>query len=503
MIALAATVHAQKPMALIEEFTNWGCGPCASYSPTLESFINDRLGDVAVIKYHVSWPAPKDPFYVGQESAIDSRVSYYGLNSVPTVVINGHVAGQPNNAELTYTVDNFLGEEHKFALALTEEVLNGDSLTFTATVTPLADWTGNGLRLRVCPVEEEVVPAEPYPNGEEKAIFSMRAMLPGAEGWNPGNTLQANVPVSYTDGCSLKNFENTKEMGLVAFLQDDDTRDVLATAYISKGATHGDWITVCSLQDTPGETCVPDFHGNVIFRNDGANALTSADLCVKVNDDIKTYHWTGNLEYMERDTLSFDNFTEFTFAEGEDNTVDVWFENVNGKETTEEHSNTLSSTFKNSIQAEGAVQLTIFTDRKPEETTWQVLNSAGEVVQQGGPYDKARHTYTDTLHLSTDDCYTLEFLDGGGNGIYGPNGTGYCKLSQLNSDGTAKQLWKGYYEGSVFDLFFNLHHAAEPDGISSVKSDTDPKEEIYYLNGIKTEKPGKGVFIINGKKVLR
>ena len=34
---------AQKPLVLIEEFTNTGCGPCASWSPVLDATIDYHL----------------------------------------------------------------------------------------------------------------------------------------------------------------------------------------------------------------------------------------------------------------------------------------------------------------------------------------------------------------------------------------------------------------------------------------------------------------------------
>ena len=52
----------QKRLVLIEEFTNTGCGPCASWSPLLDSCINYRLGDCIAIKYHSGYPYNADEF---------------------------------------------------------------------------------------------------------------------------------------------------------------------------------------------------------------------------------------------------------------------------------------------------------------------------------------------------------------------------------------------------------------------------------------------------------
>lgn len=45
---------------------------------------------------------------------------------------------------------------------------------------------------------------------------------------------------------------------------------------------------------------------------------------------------------------------------------------------------------------------------------------------------------------------------------------------------------------------------ADPVGIGGIEADTDGKQEIYDLSGRKLRKAsGKGVYIINGKKVAR
>ena len=64
IFAAALTVQAQKRLVLVEEFTNTGCGPCASWSPVLDSALFYRMGECIAIKYHSSYPDRNDPFYL-------------------------------------------------------------------------------------------------------------------------------------------------------------------------------------------------------------------------------------------------------------------------------------------------------------------------------------------------------------------------------------------------------------------------------------------------------
>ena len=84
---------AQKRLVLIEEFTNTGCGPCASWSPVLDSCINYRLGDCIAIKYHSAFPNKEDEFYLNEKEAQQSRVDYYDIHAVPTTLVDGQELG--------------------------------------------------------------------------------------------------------------------------------------------------------------------------------------------------------------------------------------------------------------------------------------------------------------------------------------------------------------------------------------------------------------------------
>lgn len=130
--------------------------------------------------------------------------------------------------------------------------------------------------------------------------------------------------------------------------------------------------------------------------------------------------------------------------------------------------------------------LKIYTDRKPEETTWKVYNSAGEVVDQGGPYSEPRKTYEKVLNLKTDDCYTLEFNDAGGDGIVGKAGNGYYIIYQYTSDKKKKNIKQGDYDGASHLVDFSLENTDVTLGIEGIEADninTDTPVTVYDISG--------------------
>ena len=461
-VACSLQVCAQKRLVLIEEFTNTGCGPCASWSPVLDSCINYRLGDCIAIKYHSRYPNPQDEFYTNESTANQARVDYYDVTGVPATFVDGQELGIRSYAYLEQAISYCQQQPAAFAISISKQ-LEGAHLTAKVALAPaagldtetrqalLSPGSLSKLRLYVAAIEEHITSPTPWPNGETELNYTMRKL-------NEGSIV---TPTEQTEWeTDLEAFGNLSELGVLAFVQNVETRQILATAYSGPNAEGENRLTLQNLTDTPDLICTPDYYGKVILRNDGANVITSATLNVGVNGAVKQYPWTGSLAYLERDTLAFSDFTGFQLASEGSNSVKVWMSGING---TQAVSNTRTSAFSNSVQAAHAVQLRLYTDKKPEETTWKLYNSAGDVVQEGGPYDgQARKFITVDFDLAQDDCYLLEFLDAGGDGIKGSAGNGYYQLLQKSAEGKTTRIAQGDYDGSAHYLHFRLTDAPQP-----------------------------------------
>jgi len=464
-IACSLPSYAQKRLVLIEEFTNTGCGPCASWSPVLDSCISYRLGDCIAIKYHSRYPNPQDEFYTNESEANQARVDYYNVTGVPATFVDGQELDTRSFEYLEQAISYCQQQPVKYDLTVRNKQVNGTTLTAEVALAKIVNDENEDeleskeelakLRLFIAAIEEHIASTTPWPNGEQELNYTMRHMLPAG-----GIPLEAISMHLSLDNWDVSDFDNLSELGVLAFIQNMETREILATAYSGPNAEGENQMTLQNLTDTPDLICTPEYYGKVILRNDGANTITSATLNVGVNGAVKQYPWTGSLAYLERDTLAFSGFTEFELDSDGSNSVEVWMSDING---TDAMSNTRTSAFSNSVQAAHAVQLKLYTDKKPEEISWKLYNSAGDVVQEGGPYDgQARKFINVDFDLAQDDCYLLEFLDAGGDGIKGSAGNGYYQLLQKNAEGKTTRIAQGDYSGSVFDLHFRLTDAPAP-----------------------------------------
>ena len=228
-------------VALIEELTSSTCPPCASlnaqFDPLLESLdVNMDGGDVAAIKYQMNWPSPgTDPSY-NPDGA--TRRTYYGTSGIPEVWIDGKPMTQGTAAEITgaAAVPAFVDID----LNVTR---TGMEVDVEATVTSYAAWTGS-YKLHIAAVEKEYA----YPGSttsQDEFHFAMRKMMPNGSGSNLTSmtsggtqTISESYTFEETPGVnptqnSYKLWESLDDVIIVAFVQNNTTKEVLQAAFVN------------------------------------------------------------------------------------------------------------------------------------------------------------------------------------------------------------------------------------------------------------------------------
>lgn len=460
-----------KKVVLIEEFTNTGCGPCAQLNPMLDSVLNVKLGDAISIKYHVAWPDANDPMYLQNPQELQAKRDYYNVTGVPFVAIDGVEKG--SNKWDSY-IDERAGMEQAFEIGITYNLSDSKLLTVNSNITASRAISGTNLRFFAVVIEEDIVFDKPTGNGETEFPNVMRKILPDANGFALPTQIAAGQQFSTTDTWQIQDnsFYRIEEMAIVGFIQDLATKEVFQAFYFPKLNTEVDEAEVVMAENMPRRICVPEFGAKVKIRNNGTNNLTSCKLNLSVNGSLTQIVWSGNLKTLESDFITVDSFKDFALNLGGINNVKFWLTDING---TSKSSPEYKNAFYSALTAERQMELLLFTDKKPEEISWKVFNSVGDVIDEGGNYTEQRKTYKQMINFKVDDCYRIVFYDAGSDGICCDNGSGYVKLTQINGDGTTKEMYKGYYSGSEYVLSFSMTNV-EP---LSVLVANDSKIDIY------------------------
>lgn len=162
--------------------------------------------------------------------------------------------------------------------------------------------------------------------------------------------------------------------------------------------------------------------------NAGNNPITSLELEVNFNGESEIINWNGEIPVTNDALVGLGTFLP---EEGENNlSVEILSVNENADGNPEGNATDRDIlAFDNGILA----TINIDFDDYPEETSWDITNSAGTVLYQGGPYTDDSPDLNEAICLGT-DCYFFTIYDDYGDGICCGFGSGsYQVIDQFGS----------------------------------------------------------------------
>ena len=165
----------------------------------------------------------------------------------------------------------------------------------------------------------------------------------------------------------------------------------------------------------------------LMFTNRGFDTLTSVQVHYQLNAaPWQTSSWTGSLLTLDSDTVSLPSMMLVNGL----NTLTVAVSAPNGGVDGNPLNDTLSLSFT-AFPSGTTMTVEIQTDDYPGETTWEIVDSVGTVIYQGGPYSNPNTNHLEVLCLG-DGCYDFIIYDSYGDGICCAFGTGYVNLLDQN-----------------------------------------------------------------------
>ena len=301
-------------IVLLEEFTNASCGPCAAQNPAFNALIERNRDKVAVIKYQTWWPG-YDPMYLSNTAQVRVRTPYYGVNSVPRVLVDGTTYnGQPGgvtqnsiNTRYNNATNIEIDLTHNFNAAL-------DSVFITCTVNNVSTANIPSLyQLYVILTEREIRFPDPPGATNEKDFYDvMRQMITGASGSNLGSiaaggskTFDFAMPVP-------TNYYSIKNLSAVAFVQRNTTKQVLNAGVSDPIQLMGTFYDVSSsiAADNTDGLCDYMVDASIDFINETDDEVTEVVAAAEVDGmEIGRETFTGSLMKGDLGTIEFKDLT--------------------------------------------------------------------------------------------------------------------------------------------------------------------------------------------------
>ncbi len=434
------TFSQSQRLVLVEEFTNACCGPCASQNPAFDALLQANPTKITAIKYHTNWPGV-DPMNTQNPGDVQEKVTYYSVTGVPyaaldgTPIVGSNYLGAPSNLtqqkiDAEYAIPSPLEISINHQLSATN-----DTIFVTMLIKATQAVSGN-LVANIAVIEKHIhFNSPPGSNGEKDFYNVMKKLLPTKSGTTLPSSMAAGDYIIITTSWKLANVYNLSELSVVGFVQNLTNKSVLQAANSSTAPLTGIYANdaqITEVSNVLDKTCSGSLNPVVTVRNNGQQLITSFQVNYSVNNSSPlTYNWNGNLPVFGTTTIALPSIA---FSLLDNNTLTIECLSPNGITDDYPQNNTVTKSFTSAPVAQNYVSLILRTDNLPQETTWDIKNSSGQVMKSGGPYTQTNHIYKDTLYLSTSDCYLFTIYDAGGNGICCTNGHGVYQL--LCNDGT-------------------------------------------------------------------
>jgi hypothetical protein len=175
---------------------------------------------VAIIRYHVNWPGPSDPYYLYNTGENAARWNYYSVNGVPYARVDGNIAATSYGSYVTYINNEYNNNESPVTMSLSGDYnpVNDTGHIIVTTFTE-ADSGYTSLKLRLVTAESRIHWTHPPSVGIHNQTF--RDMIPNTA----GKTITLTVGETRYDTFTFaaRSPINSDSTELVAFIQSDRT----------------------------------------------------------------------------------------------------------------------------------------------------------------------------------------------------------------------------------------------------------------------------------------
>jgi thiol-disulfide isomerase/thioredoxin len=419
--SLGFAQEVEREYVVLEIGTGTWCGYCPGAAMGADDLVENGH-DVAVIENHNGDDYAND--------ASNARNSYYAISGYPTAFFDGvveHVGG--NSSSSIYSTYLPLYEQRKaipskFTLDVGGEI-DGTTISLGVDATMVDEYVSDQIVLQIAITESHI--PESW-GGLDELNFVNRMMIPDHNG-TPAD-FSSNDVLSFELTATLDASWDQSHMEVVVFLQDNATKEVLQGFKSSfedlAPLVYPEDAEISNLTDVTSTSCQGEIAPCVTLTNSGLEELTSCDIEYNVNGyESLTYSWTGSLAPSEFEVLTL---PAISFEPMDENTISVATTTVNGIEDPNTGANVLSATFE-SAETTDAAYIVLMTDNNPEETTWELRNGAGELIDEGGPFTQANSLAVAYLQVETDgetDCFSFIIRDSGGDGL--TDGAGEYKI---------------------------------------------------------------------------
>ena len=473
LLSMASMIKAQQYVSvepanrnvIIEEFTGRGCGYCTDGHRIANQIMANNPGRVWAINIHAGGYAQTSyPNMITQDG--NTIHGGFSISGYPTGVVNRSTAAGIDRGQWNGQANTQMNQAAECNVAGIARI-NPD--TRVATITVEVYYTGNSTVnenfLTVAMLQDSILGSQAdygnynptqWLNGQYVHMHILRDVITESawgETISPttaGTFITRNYEYPIPESIGSPNgvdvvLENIFFLAWVSErVQGSATRPILTACELDKTMMTDEPIypSISGLEQVLKASCSQTKEFEFELANIGTNSFTSVKFMAEIVGVTQEFEWTGELLSGDKTKMSFDMEIPFGTLPGTLNITEI-----NGEPYAYSANFVAESTEWAETEAEGdetRVKVYIIQDQFGEQTTWDILNSAGETMASGGPYQHlvgSGSTQPNVLNvdLPTDECYLFRIFDSNDDGICCNYGEGYYYIK----DASGNKIFEG------------------------------------------------------------
>jgi len=430
-IAFSQTIVSTEPAAknvVLEEFTGIHCVYCPDGHAIAQALQNNYPGRVFLINVHegtYSTPGTGEPDFRTNFGTLLRNQT--GLTGYPAATVNRHLfsglsqgSGTAMNRDRwSYASSLIMAADAPVNVAVEAQI---DVQTRELTVHVEAYYTADAANatnfMNVALLQNNTLgPQVGGDMGNEYVHMHRLVHLVTGQWGEEIATTTAGTFVDKTYTYTIPDvFRNVEaviaDMEIVAFITE--TRQEITNGNgcypTFTNYAHQNDVSIIDVK-APETICTPEVAPEITVENTGENAIESLEIHISVNGEAmaEPYIWTETIEPLQRATIQL---PMHTFSTSDLYDLQITLGNDENLEN-----NTMTTAIALSQEATTTVNLDIHTDAYPDEMSWRVKDSDGNILFSSPNYSGGTAIQvTETFDLP-DGCYTFEVEDSYGDGI--------------------------------------------------------------------------------------
>ena len=213
---------------MIEHFSSSTCYPCVFVNTAMEELTAANPGKYTYTKYPMNGPGTGDPYYTAE---CGTRRTYYNVNSVPTIFLDGGTSEAPVTQ---LALDRRLNEKSFVNIQGAFQV-EGNTITLAADFMAYSDVFNAKAYVAV---NEKTTTGNTGSNGETEFHHIMLKMLSTAQGQAMSINAGEIQHVEYTLDLSETHVEDMNDLEVAMWLQNQTTKEIYNSKFAMEYTEH-------------------------------------------------------------------------------------------------------------------------------------------------------------------------------------------------------------------------------------------------------------------------